>query len=83
MDLMPDISVTMATMATNHLWMSLSGRLARYLKWKHPELSVAMRKTVVMMVTKFPKMPLDKVDQLCCARDVALKCSAKTSMRPY
>ena len=33
-----DLSVTMATMATNHLWGNLRPRLRRYLSWKHPEL---------------------------------------------
>ena len=64
MDLLPDISITMATMATNHLWMNLCGRLSKYLKWKRPDISTKMRKTVVMMVAKFPTMPLDKVDEL-------------------
>jgi hypothetical protein len=64
MDLMPDIAVTMATMATNHLWMNLCGRLAKYIKWKHPDVKASMRTVVVRFVAKFPSMPLDKIDQL-------------------
>ena len=36
--LLADNSITMATMATNHLWMNLDARLQRYLQWKVPHL---------------------------------------------
>ena len=36
--ILADLSITMATMAKNHVWMNLEKRIIRYLRWKHPKL---------------------------------------------
>jgi hypothetical protein len=37
--LFADLSISMATMATNHLWMNLDKRLSRHIKCKYPALA--------------------------------------------
>jgi hypothetical protein len=54
-----DLSITMATMATNHLWMNLKGRLDRYLKWRHPELTRRQRGRVICLVVSAPRQAVD------------------------
>jgi hypothetical protein len=55
-----DMSITMATMASNHLWMNLERRLEGYLKWAFPHLK-ACHKAIVVAVAAKPKAPLDTV----------------------
>lgn len=55
--------ITMATMATNHLWMNIEGRLLRWLKWKHPHLKGTW--SAIVKATLNPKQP---VEQLISAR---------------
>jgi hypothetical protein len=82
MDLMADISISMATMATNHLWMNLCTRLTRYLTWKYPDVKKKMRRVIVCFAVKFPGMALDKVDQLKLTRPAPVK-GNKTATEPF
>ena len=59
--LVADLSIIMATMATNHLWMNLESRLTTYLRWKYPNMSKSSQKSVVVALVKAPKAPLDEV----------------------
>lgn len=63
MDVLSDLSISMATMAVNHLWENLSKRLLRYLKWRHPEAK-GCHETIVQFAVEYPTMPLSKIDQL-------------------
>ena len=55
--LIADLSITMATMATNHLLLNLEKRIEGYLKWRHPEFR-GLWKTIVT-ATVNPRLPLD------------------------
>ena len=55
-----DCSITMAAMATNHLWMNLDKRLQLYLEWSRPHLK-AMHASIVRAVTMQPNVPVDAV----------------------
>jgi hypothetical protein len=58
--ILADASVTMATMASNHLWVNLERRLSLFLSWRHPELNTGqLRKRVVVAVAENPKGRLD------------------------
>ena len=57
--LLPDASVTMATMACNHVWTNLSRRLSRFLSWRHPEVKKALRARIVDAVALEPGRNLD------------------------
>ncbi len=75
-------SKTMATMATNHLWMNLAQRVKTYLSWRHPDLRRQHKLIVDALVIK-PKASLDTffapktnaspqlIEKLGRARDVA------------
>lgn len=49
-----DLSIQMATMASNHLWMNLEQRLKRYLGWAYPGLK-SLHNAVIRAVVKEPK----------------------------
>ena len=49
-----DLSIIMATMATNHLWMNLEGRLKRYLSWSYPSIK-PFHNAIVKAVVRAPK----------------------------
>lgn len=53
-----DQSISMATMATNHLWTNLQGRLLRYLRWRHPGLKRHHR-SIVNLVACYPKKAIE------------------------
>jgi len=55
-----DASITMATMATNHLWMNLERRLETYLKWSCPELK-AFHKSIVRAVAIDPRREIEEI----------------------
>ena len=55
-----DMSIAMATVACNHLWVNLDSRLTSYVKRNYPELK-GKWKTIVDAVTKFPKASLDEL----------------------
>ena len=59
-----ELAIGMATMASNHLWMNLASRLAKYLKWKHPDVTKSMRAVVVDCVARYPTMKLSTVHRL-------------------
>jgi hypothetical protein len=63
MDLMPDLSITMATAAVNHMWTNLSKRIKTYLKWTCPELAT-YHDTIALFVAEFPTMPITDINQL-------------------
>ena len=52
------LSITMATMASNHLIMNLSGRLQKFLKWKYPEIK-KFHKHICSAVVDFPQKSID------------------------
>jgi hypothetical protein len=55
--LIADTSITMATMATNHLWTNLESRLKRYLSLMHPSLK-RYHKSIIDSLINFPKAPI-------------------------
>lgn len=55
-----DLSILMATMATNHLLMNVSRRVKNYLQWKHPSLR-KQHNNIVKAVVHQPNLPLSKV----------------------
>lgn len=63
-DIRSELCIGMAAMAANHLWLNLAGRLSKYLVWRHPEVTKALRKTVVECVAMFPTMKLSTVAKL-------------------
>jgi hypothetical protein len=56
-----DLSISMATMATNHLWMNIQKRLQRFLSWSQPALKLPMRKRIVASVLFKPTVALSKL----------------------
>lgn len=56
-----DLSILMATMATNHLWSNLERRITTYLKWKHPRMAQKLRTDIVAAVAKCPSKNLDDI----------------------
>lgn len=58
--LLADLSISMATMASNHLWMNIESRIERFLVWKYPELK-KFHKTIVRAVVTLPKESIDKI----------------------
>ena len=57
--LLPDASISMATMACNHLWTNLAPRLSRFLGWRHPEVRKALRVKIVDAVAVDPGCKLE------------------------
>ncbi len=49
-----DLSIIMATMSSNHLWVNLERRVVRYLRWKYPELK-AQHQAIVQGLVREPK----------------------------
>jgi hypothetical protein len=45
-----DLSIIMATMSCNHLWVNLERRVVRYLRWKHPEMNAQHRSIIQGLV---------------------------------
>lgn len=58
--LLADLSISMATMASNHLWMNIESRVERFLRWKCPALK-KFHKTVVRAVVTSPRDSVDKI----------------------
>lgn len=56
-----DLSISMATMATNHLWMNIEKRLRRYLTWSQPALKPAQRKRVIESILYKPTIGLEEL----------------------
>ena len=56
-----DLSRSMATMATNHLWMNIEKRLRRYLTWSQPALKPTQRKRVIESLLYKPTISLAKL----------------------
>jgi hypothetical protein len=59
--LIADLSIVMTTMATNHLWMNLEGRLMTYLRMKYPNMSQSNQKRIIVALVKAPKVPSDDI----------------------
>jgi hypothetical protein len=53
-------SITMATMAINHLWTNLGSRIKSYLTWKHPDLKRHL-KLIVRALVNEPKTHLEDI----------------------
>lgn len=62
-EIIPDLRKTMATAAVNSLNMKAPKHFSRYLRWRYPAIRT-YHPTVVAMVLRHPRMPLDKVDRL-------------------
>ena len=76
-----DLSILMATMATNHLWMNLNARLHKYLKWRYPELKRFWGATV-RAVAQFPKTKLlDFFPSACTDPKAAVACEVAQQLR--
>ena len=58
--LIADLSISMATMATNHLWVNLDSRIEGFLRWRHPDLK-RFHKAVVRAVAILPRDSLEKI----------------------
>lgn len=56
-----DLSITMATMANNHLWMNLESRIDKYLKVTFKTLKPKFRKQIITALVKTPKAEIDTV----------------------
>ena len=56
-----DLSIKMAAMASNSVWANIERFLFRYLRLKFPELKKALWKKIVMAVVKNPKFPLAQI----------------------
>ena len=56
-----DLAISMATMATNHLWMNIEKRLQRFLTWSEPTMKPPMRKRIISALIYKPKASLDKL----------------------
>ena len=65
-----DLSIVMATMANNHLWMNLHARVLRYLRLQHPKLK-KHHDAIVKAVISVPKVPLKNVVADAAAQQVA------------
>ena len=51
-----DMSISMATMAQNHLWMNVQSRLTRFLRWSEPTIkTTSLRKRIVDALLYKPK----------------------------
>ncbi len=59
--LIADAAISMATMASNHLWTNLARRVTRYLSWNHRDLSKMLRTKVVAAVAERPTESLDRL----------------------
>ena len=55
--LVADISIVMATMATNHLWMNLNSRILSFLRIRHPALKPLHRHIVAGLVERPKAVP--------------------------
>ena len=53
-----DQSITMATMATNHLWLNIYNRITRFISWKYPILGPKWRKRIADAILKTPTIAL-------------------------
>jgi hypothetical protein len=58
--LLADLSISMATMASNHLWMNLSSRVTQYLGWKYPQVK-RFHKAIVRSLILFPNESVPKL----------------------
>ena len=58
--LLADLSISMATMASNHLWMNIESRVERFLCWRYPGLK-KFHKTVVRAVVTSPRESVAKI----------------------
>ena len=61
--LVADLSISMATMANNHLWLNIESRIDRYLQFKHPKFTKNDRLSVARAVLKTPTTPLRELFQ--------------------
>ena len=66
-----DLSIIMATMATNHLWKNLEKHVMRYLRWRHPNAK-KMHRRIIDGLVNTPKKEASVVftDAEVTARDI-------------
>jgi len=74
-DARTDVAKGMATMAVNHLWMNLPCYLSKYVQLRYPEVTKALRKTVVRLVAIDTKVPVTQARQLSLVRENGLPLS--------
>ena len=58
--LLADLSISMTTMATNHLWTNLETRIEGFMRWRHPDLR-RFHTAVVRAVAILPCENLEKI----------------------
>jgi transposase len=56
-----DLSISMATMGTNHLWTNIKKRLERFLRWSQPTMKKAIKKNIIDAVLFKPTISLSKI----------------------
>ena len=56
-----DLAISMATMATNHLWMNIHARLDKFLRWSQPTVKSSLRKRIVTALLLKPTIDLAKL----------------------
>ena len=56
-----DLSISMTTMAKNHLWLNIAKRLLQFLSWSQPTMKPPMRKRIVDAILYKPTIPLTKL----------------------
>lgn len=61
--LLADLSIQMATMASNHLWMNLDKRLIKFLDHHHGNISRPLRKGIHIAVALEPVADIDAIFQ--------------------
>lgn len=55
-----DLSIIMATMASNHLWMNLEPRLKKFIRWKYPTLKGVCKRIIDSVIDR-PTISLDRL----------------------
>ena len=56
-----DLSISMATMATNHLWTNIVKRLTRFIRWSQPSIKPILRKKIISSVIFEPTKDIKSI----------------------
>jgi len=59
--IMANLSISMATMANNHLWMNIGKRIKRFIKWNYPSLKSANHKQILESLLYKPNINIDSL----------------------
>ena len=63
-----DLSIQMATMASNHLWLNLAHRVLKYLKWRHPGLK-SLHSRMASALLELQHVDLDALFDTSCPKE--------------